>query len=81
MCDTVKVGFFFPFPIRAGNEKDRTLGKIAPKLFNYPDALNIGEININDASVNQPMGQQRFRILYIQAVNYFVLCRIETCSN
>ena len=76
VCDPLEIGFFLPVPfLPAGKDEDRTFRSPEAELFDGPESLNIGLFDIEDAGIDQTMGEERFSFFQTGTMNDPALLR------
>ena len=76
VCDALQIGFFFPVPfLPAGKDEDRTFRSTEAELLDGPESLNISLFDIEDAGIDQTMGEERLSFLQTGTMNDPALLR------
>ncbi len=53
----------------------------APEFFQHPDALHVGQFNVDQADVHHAANEQRFGFLQVDPMDEPELFRIERSPN
>jgi hypothetical protein len=78
----LRVGFLFPFPLASASvDEHRALGSTAPKFFQKPGSLHATQVDIQENGVGEPVGQKRFGLFDIGAMDDAIVLRIQCCAN
>ena len=82
MFDAVKIGFLLPCPrFGAGINDQGALGQAAADFFDHPDGLDVRQIGVDDAGIQQAVVQQGVGLLNAEAVDDSILLRVQSGTD
>ena len=82
MFDALQVGFLFPFPrFGTGENQQWATRKAAADFFDHPKGLNIRQVGVDNAGIQQAVAQQRIGLLNAKTVNDTIVFRVQSGTN
>ena len=82
MFDAMQVGFLFPFPrFGAGENQQRATRKAAADFFDHPKGLNIRQVGVDNAGIEQAVVQEGIGLLNADPVDDAILLRVQSGTN